>query len=404
MSFDFNPFTSNFDLINRKKIQNVVEICTINDFPEPVGDVITFQSNTKYVLLAPITTSLRFVVPAGSSNEIESTYGDINTLTYTGNDTFFSGTDIVACNFLNMTISGTTGNATLMNFTNVSFFVENIRCVYDNFSSFGTITSALFFILRNSSVTNMGSGVFLNSVSIFSFNSISYLNFVDQGNPMITVNNSGSIFSEIRNSSFLTNPNESVILLNTPLTGNDSIAIQGNIKPSDGEFFDPSGLDEEDERVDCYINRFQKDSKFIGSFHAEGNTTPTVINTVSVFEDLNLGGLAIESSNIERFSLLDSTTGELVYNGLEDFSGVFFSNLSFSKTGGQTIEVQFRIVVNGLPTVDNIERNGQVRNLIMENSFNIPIRLETGDTVKIQIANINNTTNLTIESITTNLF
>ena len=132
---------------------------------------------------------------------------------------------------------------------------------------------------------------------------------------------------------------------------------------------------------------------------ATGNTTVTSIGTISTFEDLNLNALAVAGSNIELWSLTDTTTGELTYNGLQDFSGELIASLSCTSTGGVQ-EFEFRVVVNGAATADAV-----IASVEMSSSPKIvvalisPISIVTGDTVRLQVQNVDGTSDVLVSDI-----
>ena len=162
-------------------------------------------------------------------------------------------------------------------------------------------------------------------------------------------------------------------------------------------------LDQTDPKVLVRDSPGQADSKTIGSCHANSNATVTVIATLNTYTDLNLGGNALAGSNIERWSLTDTTTGELTYNGVEPFSGTIFAQLStLGETGSP--EYRFRAVKNGVALADGIEtvrEAGAVQ--IVTTGLVAPVSVVTGDTIRLQVNNIDDATDITIAHLSVSI-
>lgn len=150
--------------------------------------------------------------------------------------------------------------------------------------------------------------------------------------------------------------------------------------------------------VDVQNNGAQANSKSIGSMHANGNTTATTITTINTWVDLDLDASAVASSNIERWVLTNTTTGELRYEGTRPFNGQVAVNMSGFGQAGQD-DYEFRIVVNGSPTSDGIvsgtSTNSQGRNVALL----APISAVTGDLVRPQLQNITGNDDFTFENV-----
>jgi len=157
-----------------------------------------------------------------------------------------------------------------------------------------------------------------------------------------------------------------------------------------------NGLDQKDVKINSRDNPGQPDSVTIGSTHVKGNAATTTINTQNVFEDLDLG-TALEGSNIERWSLTDTTTGELSYDGLEPFAGILIANIAAS--AGADNEFNYRAIKNGSTLPDDIVAVTQAKTDTQSTTLIVPISVVNGDTVRLQVANIDATTNITIEHL-----
>ena len=164
-----------------------------------------------------------------------------------------------------------------------------------------------------------------------------------------------------------------------------------------------TGLDQTDPKIIARDNPGQADSRAIGSCHANSNATVTVIATLNTYTDLNLGGNALAGANIERWSLTNTTTGEVTYNGIEPFSGTVFAQLStLGETGSP--EFRFRAVKNGVVLADGIEtvrEAGAVQ--IVTTGLVAPVSVVTGDTVRLQVNNIDDATDITIAHLSVSI-
>lgn len=136
----------------------------------------------------------------------------------------------------------------------------------------------------------------------------------------------------------------------------------------------------------------------IGSMLANGNTAGTVISTIDVFVDLNLDALAVPGSNIALWSVTDTTTGELTYAGPSAFNGSFKATIAASSQGSQ-FRYLFRVVKNGSPLAEGIEDGVLIGNSEVRVSLLVPAIADPGDTIRLQVANSDGTTDMFIRDI-----
>jgi len=144
------------------------------------------------------------------------------------------------------------------------------------------------------------------------------------------------------------------------------------------------------------------DSKFIGSVNVTGNTTVTVINNSNEWTDFDLGGNALESSNIERWKLIDDTTGEVEYIGVNPFSGTLSASFTASGTGGG-VDYEFRMIKNGSVTSDNIISGITTTAALRNASLLAPVTAVNGDLFRLQVQNLDNTNTITIANMSTSI-
>ena len=176
----------------------------------------------------------------------------------------------------------------------------------------------------------------------------------------------------------------------------DGVAFNG----TDTGNWTTGSLDQTSIYVSASDNQNLADSQKIGSGVVGQNATATVINTQNVFEDLNLSGSFVAASNIEGFTVTNSTTGEIRYDRIEDFQGSYQGILAAVSSGGSQ-RFNFQLLKNGvvLPTPDNVEIPIDVGTDITAAPLLWPIELSTNDLVRIQVANADGTSNITIDTL-----
>jgi len=142
-------------------------------------------------------------------------------------------------------------------------------------------------------------------------------------------------------------------------------------------------------------------SKTIGSVVVGGNTTATVILTINTFVDLDLGTPGVvEEGNIERFTLTNSTTGEIRYDGFEPVSLILNGLLAaISSGGGQRFN--FRLLKNGspLPSPDNVDIPIEVGTNLSSVPIHWPVKTVTGDLFRLQVENADGVSDITIDTL-----
>lgn len=158
-------------------------------------------------------------------------------------------------------------------------------------------------------------------------------------------------------------------------------------------------LDETSKFVNAQNNGAQKDSMTIGSMVVGGNATATTINTQNVFEDMDLGSGAVEAGNNERFIVTDGVTGEIRYEGLNSSVFNIVGLIAASSSGGGQ-RFNFRALKNGseLPSPDNVDVPIEVGNNLSATALEWGLTLDPGDLFRLQVANADGTSNITIDT------
>lgn len=139
---------------------------------------------------------------------------------------------------------------------------------------------------------------------------------------------------------------------------------------------------------------------YLGSYVVDSNTTTTTITDTQTWTDLNLNSLAIIGSNSNRFTLTNSTTGELTYIGNEPLSATVSYTLSAVSSGGSQ-EFWFRAVKNGVELDDVFTSRVELGADLLVAVVSSPITLVKNNTIRPQVWNEDGTSNVVISTIST---
>ncbi len=188
------------------------------------------------------------------------------------------------------------------------------------------------------------------------------------------------------NNYILDNANESIFDFDSGLVSPIVIAAT-NLSSADGDFYEPGGLDQTSIYVTSSNNAGSPDSKNIGSYVNKGNVTLTTISTINTWTDLNLGTVTA-GSNIEQWTITNTTTGEMRYDGVNDFQGVLTAVINIQPNINNRFRLRF--VVNGAVTSDDVEilfeaSTAGGANPVIPIPVNIPLIVSQNDLVRPQI-------------------
>jgi hypothetical protein len=137
-----------------------------------------------------------------------------------------------------------------------------------------------------------------------------------------------------------------------------------------------------------------------GSMLVGGNTASTVIVTKDTFVDLNLNGLAVEAFNNNLWTLTDTTTGEMRYNGNIAVS-LDFTGLIAAYSAGGLQRFNFRLLKNGLPlsSPNNVNIPLEIRVNVDSSTLLWSIMVSPGDKFRLQVENTDGTSDITIDTL-----
>ncbi len=379
-----------------QKSANVVEVFTAAQLPT------TLVANTTYIIKAPIiiTGGNEITIPNAGGIRILSTHREVNTITYTGTGTLFTSALMTGGFHCELTeFIGTGVGATLFALTgdNTAFSaaISFLQCDWKEWNNLGTITAyQAGIVMDHFGVSNVGSGLICSDGFFVGVHDTFWSNSVDMNDSFIHIDSNISRVS-ITNSGFNmgANPNERMVDIDAAFTG--EVIINTVFAIPTGQMFDGAGLDEKSIYVNSRNVTNNIDSKSIGTAFIKNNVTETTIATQNVWVDFNLNAGVIGGSNLERFTLTDTTTGELTYIGLEPFSGTVIYSVTGVSAGGAQ-EFAFREVKNGLELPDAVEASIELGTDKLSTTVIVSLELVTGDTIRPQTKNNDGTSNVTI--------
>jgi hypothetical protein len=124
----------------------------------------------------------------------------------------------------------------------------------------------------------------------------------------------------------------------------------------------------------------------IGSIVVGGNTSATPITLASTFYDLNLNGLATETSENNLWTLINTTTGELRYDDIVQCNFRLIGLVAASSSGGVQ-RYNFRLLKNDLPlpSPNNIDIPIEVKSTIQSTPLMWNIEANLNDRFRLQV-------------------
>jgi hypothetical protein len=373
------------------------EIFTEHDFPAPIAGVITLPSGV-YRMKAPVVLADRIEIGAGSAVRFVADHSG-DTLTYTGADTFIStnGGPAAEVRFISIRIQLTGVGAQALDLdAGIQEFISagfTSQASGQSIGTLGTAAQPFTFVLFDSVLfQGFATGMYVPKAARFDVEDVAIISAFSGSGTLLTFGIDVEVVI-IDGMELTAGPSESAIFINPATTGRvDMHAVELR---SAFTFFAPGSLNEMDPRVELTDSTGQKPSMNIGSVIVNGNLVPTGIATVDTWTDLDLGGLAVAGSNIERWGSVDATTGELRYIGLEPFFGQLLAAFSLVTVGGART-FHFRVVKNGVPLPDAVEAARQVGTVVGSATLQAPVTVVTNDLIRVQVKNVDNASDIEI--------
>ena len=322
-----------------------IVVNSIEDFPTPVDGVIELEDRTDYFLANDITTSNRFTI--NGSSVIRSGASQINTLSYTGGDTMFTGVN-PSFRLDRITANCPNGALFVMSSTTSSAIFQMIECNVESCQNIGTLDGAFiarFKAVAWENVINNGivcSG--LNSNLVFDTN-IVFLNggtFLDfNGATYTTVNiNSVVVQTSERGTTFISGSTNSANISPGGFGTVVNCRVFGDATPL-------SGITSSDVRWEFSLNDGIPNTRKVALVSLSGNATPTSIGSVNT--PVKASGTWVCQQ--ESYFTCDNN-GRLTYIGEKD--AIESITISFSLLGdsGGDKQATAYIAVNGSPITE----------------------------------------------------
>jgi len=365
-------------------------------------DIAEFKTGSIYNLPADFywfASTLAFSTDTINLDEEDGLYvfssTHFNTLSYTGATPFIS-TNQTGVSLILYNTFMSTPNATTISLSNGNSLILEIP-VFAGCKRPADLDSMGFCTLDKLAVVGCENGLLLTDVDTMSCQLGQISNGPNLGGILFDFQgaNSGRAFI----SSVDSRPEATESYINVgALYGGDIDIVGGIHTKGGGSFFAAGSRDQTDPKILVSLVKNGPNSRYIGNIIVNGNTTVTTIVTQNAWVDVNFDGNAVESSNIERWSLDSSTTGATSYEGNEDYSGSIFGTFSVLSPGSQNYELRYLIDRGaGFVTLsDNVMIPFATDSATGTFPINIPLSAVTGDIIKLQVRNIDGQDDITL--------
>lgn len=376
-----------------QKPDNIVCVFTEAQLPN------TLVAGTEYVICAPLSFGVgeEKTCPSGTV-VIRSNSNQFNTITYTGIGTFLSGVGMGSLRLEGVQLIGNK-SATLFNLVATGFAaIIMLRCDISGWADIGTVSTFGGGVsLDKVGVSDNDDGFNVIDCVFFGVNNCFFQNFSDSGQDFFTIDALTDRVA-ITLTGVVAQGTERAININSSFVG--EVIIDNVFAIPAGLLFNAAGLNETSIRVKVGSATNQKPSMSIGSYLVNGNAVATTFSGSGVWTDLNLNASAVAASNIERFTLTNTTTGELTYIGIEPFSGEIVYDAYVVSTGGAQ-DFQMRAVKNGAVLPDTFEPTLNIGTAVNVFAILVPVSLVTGDTVRPQVLRVSGSSTITAVDLST---
>ncbi|AUR81830.1 hypothetical protein NVP1015O_16 [Vibrio phage 1.015.O._10N.222.51.E5] len=360
---------------------SIVFVETEADFPAAVGGVITLADNTVYTLVADVTVTNRFQTASNSAMQAPIRYSA--SLTYTGTDPLFTGSDnhnfrllelsIVAPNCALFSFNGTIGNA------NGGFSMSFCSVIADEL---GTLTNVNAFTTGNTDINLTSNGVAFNGTDV---QPVLRVDDCSWGQTSGVAINLGAVECRAIRISFSAIIGDVTGIFSS---GEANLNLGSTAKVRDTALIVTTPLDG---GITNNSNRWVfQECVGVTNSSATGNaylnaTQSVLINAIGTFEEI--GGVNWTEGVNTVF--LANADGSLVYTG--EASAVFevTGTSTLEKVGGGTEACAMRIAVNSvtIPQSESQTENGQPTSV----SCHTLVALAPGDIVNLYVANTGST-------------
>ncbi len=374
---------------------STVYVYSMDNFPAADAGVRTLAANTQYIIMANLSTSDRFVIPTGSTNNFVGSAFNLGTttnITYTGSATFFTGSDIAALQLFDIQFlnsgSGTlySISATASNFPFITFY----QCLAAGWASLGAAANVRFFGFNSAHVNN-SDGLTLTDCLSFDLVRGAYFNTITTNDALFRLTGTDPVTGLIDGPRIIPLAGESGFDLDATLDAASSLIFNAARFTGAGDALDPTGIDTKDKRVISQGNVGLRDSQTLGETYLLIDEEVT-INTQSVAEVID--GVNWVDGPLER--VLATTGGRLTYDGIEDITLLIKGQATIAKVGGGSDLLELCIFKNG-SAVDQ-PCSGTQNSTPTSVSVSAIIDVENGDFFELYVVNQGSDANVDVSS------
>lgn len=352
-----------------------VIVDTIDDFPFPVGGVITLEDETEYFLVNDILSTDSFVM--GNNSAISAGEPTTVTLTYTGTDPMF--TSMGATSRI-LSISLSCANADLLDITGQTFSMSS--CLVAACQNIGTVTNTQIFQIRNSFIVDAAAGgiTCVGANSLFVLDTIYAVvgggTIVDLG---VTTFDDLSILNCIWDM-----PSGGTFLSGAAGSANINVGRTG--VASNNRLIDVTtpltGITPDDDRWGFNFNDAIRDTNRIALITLNGNATATVLSVLDL--PVLVAGVWVEQ-NISGYT--SDVNGRLTYtNEKPRDTGVAATFTAQKATGGGVDDYTFLLFVNGIGELPSVAKGSLSSTAVSQITVNWNVELVEGDFLEIFVA------------------
>ena len=135
----------------------------------------------------------------------------------------------------------------------------------------------------------------------------------------------------------------------------------------------------------------------LGEWDIDGSSALTTIVSPDTFQDINVTGSS-SGALIERFTYSNTVTGELTYDGSEEFDPTIIVGIGGLKSGA-TAKYTFSIAINGVVPAGAPTASFEIKTALSAKMILGTVSLVTGDKIKIMVMGVGTSDNLTIEEV-----
>lgn len=148
-------------------------------------------------------------------------------------------------------------------------------------------------------------------------------------------------------------------------------------------------LDEKNKYVNCDNNGSQPDSVKVVGAYVTNNANTTSVSAINTWYPVNVSPM-IQSETTSQFTVINSTTGEIRYNGIRPFNGIATVSISAYKSGGAN-SYAFRLYKTvGDTPLDNISTSRELTTVVGNLGLVSPITLNPGDQFRLEVQGVLN--------------